>query len=138
MLLESGARHSDRLVIELQSARGYIGCAIHPLADCATGNWRFPLTPSIVRCMLPLSDRLAISRTHLANERTLLAYVRTALALAAGGVGLVQIFTSPTVVALGWALIPASALVLIVGVVRFQRARRALRDAETTAVEGRE
>ncbi len=88
--------------------------------------------------MLPLSDRLAISRTGLANERTLLAHVRTALALAAGGVGLVQIFTSPTVVALGWALIPASAIVLIVGVVRFQRARRALRDAETTAAEALE
>jgi putative membrane protein len=85
--------------------------------------------------MLPLSDRLAISRTDLANERTLLAYVRTALALAAGGVGLVQIFTSPIVVALGWALIPASALVLIVGVARFRRARRALRDAETTVAE---
>jgi hypothetical protein len=60
------------------------------------------------------------------------------LALAAGGVGLVEIFTSPVVVAPGWALIPASALVLIVGVVRFQRARRALRGAETEAVEGRE
>jgi len=83
--------------------------------------------------MLPLSDRLAISRTDLANERTLLAYVRTALALAAGGVGLVQIFTSPMVVALGWALIPASVLVLVVGVVRFQRARRALRDVERAA-----
>lgn len=87
--------------------------------------------------MLPLSDRLAISRTDLANERTLLAYVRTALALAAGGIGLVQIFTSPTVVALGWALIPAAALLLIVGVVRFHRARRALRDAETSAAEPR-
>lgn len=86
--------------------------------------------------MLPLSDRLAISRTDLANERTLLAYVRTALALGAGGVGLVQIFTSPAVVALGWALIPAAALVLVVGVVRFQRARRALRDAEARAAEG--
>jgi putative membrane protein len=83
--------------------------------------------------MLPLSDRLAISRTDLANERTLLAYVRTALALAAGGVGLVQIFTSPTVVALGWALIPASVLVLVIGVVRFQHARRALRDVESAA-----
>ena len=88
--------------------------------------------------MLPLSDRLAISRTDLANERTLLAYVRTALALGAGGVGLLQIFTSPTVVVLGWALIPAALLVLIVGVVRFQRARRALRDVESTAADARE
>jgi putative membrane protein len=80
--------------------------------------------------MLTLSDQLAISRTDLANERTLLAYVRTALAIAAGGVGLVQLFTAPAVVALGWALIPGGALVLIVGVVRFQRQRRALREIE--------
>jgi putative membrane protein len=84
--------------------------------------------------MLPLSDRLAISRTDLANERTLLAYVRTALALAAGGVGLVQIFTSPAVVALGWALIPGGVLVLVIGVVRFQRSRRLLRKLEDDAL----
>jgi putative membrane protein len=83
--------------------------------------------------MLSLSDRLAISRTHLANERTLLAYVRTALALAAGGVGLVQIFTAAAVVVLGWALIPTSALVLLMGVARFQRTRRTLRTVEADA-----
>ena len=82
--------------------------------------------------MLPLSDRLAISRTDLANERTLLAYVRTALALAAGGVGLVQIFTTHAIMALGWALIPGGALVFVVGVVRFRRARRTLRDLEAS------
>lgn len=84
--------------------------------------------------MLPLSDRLAISRTDLANERTLLAYVRTALALAAGGVGLVQFFTSPAVVALGWVLIPGGVTVLVVGVVRFQRARRFLRKQEADSL----
>ena len=76
--------------------------------------------------MLSLVDRLAITRTELANERTLLAYVRTALALAAGGLGLVQFFTSPIVIALGWTLIPVGVLVLLVGVERFQRARRKL------------
>lgn len=81
--------------------------------------------------MLPLTDRLAISRTDLANERTLLAYVRTALALGAGGVGLVQFFISPTVITLGWALIVGGTLVLIVGVVRFRRARHALREIES-------
>lgn len=80
--------------------------------------------------MLSLSDRLAISRTDMANERTLLAYVRTALALAAGGVGLVSIFTMAAIVALGWVLIPAGAVTLFVGVVRFQRARWTLRALE--------
>ena len=31
-----------------------------------------------------LRDSLAVERTHLANERTLLSYIRTALALLAG------------------------------------------------------
>ena len=76
--------------------------------------------------MLTLSDRLAVTRTALANERTLLAYVRTALALMAGGVGMVQVFEAPGPVAVGWALVPAGATVLAVGVARFRRARRAL------------
>lgn len=86
--------------------------------------------------MMSLSDRLAVSRSDLANERTLLAYVRTALALAAGGIGLVQIFSASLVVALGWALIPAGALLLLVGVARFQRTQRALRAMETNAAAG--
>ena len=44
--------------------------------------------------MLPLSDRLAVTRTALANERTLLAYGRTGLALMAAGVGVAEIFTA--------------------------------------------
>lgn len=77
--------------------------------------------------MMPLSDRLAITRTELANERTLLAYARTALALAAGGIGLVEVFDTPSLVTLGWALMPLSVMVLIVGVARFRRARETLR-----------
>ncbi|MHB1222650.1 MAG: DUF202 domain-containing protein [Gemmatimonadaceae bacterium] len=73
--------------------------------------------------MLPLSDRLAITRTELANERTLLSYARTALAIAAGGVGLVELFDTPPLVALGWLLMPLAAVVLVVGVVRYRRAR---------------
>ncbi len=77
--------------------------------------------------MMPLSDRLAITRTELANERTLLAYARTALALAAGGIGLVELFDTPTLVTLGWMLVPLSLVVLVVGVARFRRARETLR-----------
>jgi putative membrane protein len=86
--------------------------------------------------MMSLSDRLAVSRTDLANERTLLAYVRTALALAAGGIGLVQIFSAPLIVALGWALMPAGALVFLLGVARFRRTQRALRAMEANATSG--
>jgi putative membrane protein len=83
--------------------------------------------------MLGLTDRLAVTRTDLANERTLLAYIRTALALAAGGLGLVQFFSSPIAVALGWILMPVGVVVLFIGAERFRRARRklhALTDAD--------
>ena len=91
--------------------------------------------------MLSLADRLAVTRTELANERTLLAYVRTALTLAAGGAALIQLFAGPLLVTLGWVLLPAALLVLLVGVHRFRRARRALaalgRPGEPADVLGR-
>jgi putative membrane protein len=77
--------------------------------------------------MLTLSDRLAVTRTDLANERTLLAYGRTALTLMAAGVGIVELFTAPALVAAGWALVPAGALVFGVGAYRYRRTRHTLR-----------
>ncbi len=73
--------------------------------------------------MLALSDRLAVSRTALANERTLLAYVRTALALAAGGFALVELVRSPKLDVLGYAMIAGGGLLLMVGLWRYWRAR---------------
>ena len=37
-----------------------------------------------------INDQLAVSRTHLANERTFAAWIRTGLAVAAAGVALDQ------------------------------------------------
>ncbi len=83
--------------------------------------------------MLQLSDRLAIARTDLANERTLLAYLRTALAVAAGGVAVIEVFTLPVLVIFGWALIPLGLIVLAVGIVRFRRTRQVLLSLEADA-----
>ncbi len=80
---------------------------------------------------LSLSDRLAAERTHLANERTLLAYLRTALALLAAGLALFYLYDDPAAVTGGVALIPLGALVLALGLWRFRRVRRRLRDAGT-------
>lgn len=77
--------------------------------------------------MLPLSDRLAVTRTELANERTLLSYLRTGLALMAAGVGVAELFTARTLVVAGWALVPTGALVLASGMIRFRRTRKVLR-----------
>ncbi len=76
--------------------------------------------------MLALSDRLAISRTALANERTLMAYVRTALALGAGGFALVEFVRSPGLDVLGYAMLPSAGFLLVVGLWRYWLARRSL------------
>ncbi len=76
---------------------------------------------------LTLRDQLALDRTTLANERTLLAYVRTALALLAGGLALLQFGEAEWAVVLGWVALPLSIVVLGVGVTRFARVQRRLR-----------
>lgn len=58
-------------------------------------------------------------RTVLANERTLLAYIRTALSAWIFGMAAVKFFPEhPSVVALGWAAIIVGAMILIWGTVR--------------------
>lgn len=76
--------------------------------------------------MPSIADRLAITRTELANERTLLAYGRTALAMMAAGVGLTQLFSARGPVVAGWIAVAAGVVIFGVGVVRFRRAYRAL------------
>jgi len=76
--------------------------------------------------MLGLSDRLAITRTALANERTLLAYVRTAFALGAGGFALIEFVKSSRLDVLGYAMLPGSGVLLLVGFWRYWRVRRDL------------
>lgn len=71
---------------------------------------------------------LALVRTDLANERTLLAYGRTALMLFGTGISLVRFLnTAADLVLLGWALIGGGLVIGMVGVVRFVLLKRRLR-----------
>ncbi|MGH7337905.1 MAG: YidH family protein [Myxococcota bacterium] len=66
-----------------------------------------------------------MERTSLANERTLLAYVRTALALAGGGAVLLQFFPDhPSLLGLAWSLVAVGGAALAIGVYRFLAVRR--------------
>src|SRR5574341_1534130 len=66
-----------------------------------------------------LRDYLAADRTALANERTLLAYVRTALALAITGASAIHFLAGFFSALLGASLLIASAVVTIVGLIRY-------------------
>ena len=61
--------------------------------------------------------RLALVRTELANRRTFLAYIKTALGTLAGGLALIHLVEeSPTMLALGWFLMPVTVVVLGLGI----------------------
>jgi inner membrane protein YidH len=74
-------------------------------------------------------ERLDIDvRFLLANERTLLAWLRTALALMAGGVALVQLADNRHLLqAVGVALLVLGGIAGIIGHVRYRVAQQAIR-----------
>ncbi|HEU4564299.1 MAG TPA: DUF202 domain-containing protein [Gemmatimonadaceae bacterium] len=78
---------------------------------------------------LPLRDELALDRTVLANERTLLSYARTALGLLGAGAAALQLFESEVVSILGWSFIVIAAAVTIVGIAGYLRMREKIRRA---------
>ena len=75
---------------------------------------------------LILRDELAVDRTILANERTLLAYLRGAVTLVLAGVTAIQFVRADPLRHVGMALVPLGLLVAVVGVVRYRRMHRRL------------
>jgi putative membrane protein len=74
---------------------------------------------------LILRDHLALDRTRLANERTLLSYVRTALMLAVAGATAVKfVGEHPEVIVTGWIFIAVGIAVGVIGIWRFLAMRR--------------
>lgn len=68
---------------------------------------------------LIVRDYLALERTKLANTRTLLAWVRSAVALFATGVGLVELLDHLLLARVGLVFVWLSPLVLIGGFVHY-------------------
>ena len=66
-------------------------------------------------------------RFLLANERTLLAWVRTGLTLQAGGIALTQIHRTASGAAIGIIVLLLGAFVAILGYNRFKAADKAIR-----------
>jgi len=66
-----------------------------------------------------LRDYLAIDRTNLANERTLLAYIRTCIGLFATGAALINFVEYDALGILGYIFIVVSPVLFFFGLWRF-------------------
>lgn len=75
---------------------------------------------------LILRDELAIDRTLLANENTLLAYLRSALTLVIAGVTFIHFFAASWLLWLGVAFVPLGIGVGLFGGWRFRRMQRSI------------
>ncbi len=75
-----------------------------------------------------LRDYLAIERTRLANERTLLSYIRSSLYLILGGIAFLQLEGFSNIKYLGLLSLLLSVIFLVVGVYRFMLLKKSLKN----------
>lgn len=69
---------------------------------------------------LILRDELALYRTHLANERTLLAYLRSGVALVIAGATIMHFVGQGWFWLTGLLCIPGGVVVSLIGISRYQ------------------
>jgi putative membrane protein len=70
---------------------------------------------------LILRDELAIDRTLLANERTVLSYLRGAITLVIAGVTFIHFVEDGFLRVIGVVLVPLGFLAGVVGILRYRR-----------------
>lgn len=73
---------------------------------------------------LVLREYLAIERTKLANETTLLAYIRTGLYFVVAGSTLGHLIDSLFWELTGWPLIIIGAFIMLTGIINYKRVRK--------------
>lgn len=74
-----------------------------------------------------LRDYLAIERTRLANERTLLSYIRSSLYLLLGGIAFFQLKDIPNFKYLAIVSLVFSAIFFVIGIYRFTLLKKSLK-----------
>lgn len=72
------------------------------------------------------SEILALERTKLANERTLLSYIRSSLYLLIGGIGILQLKDFQNIKWLGYVALVICVIFITVGVFRYMLLMRRL------------
>lgn len=74
-------------------------------------------------------------RSILANERTFLAYQRTAVTTLAAAASFIKFFDNPLLEFLGWALLPVSVVTAGLGALRYRRMRGRIRRLEAAGAD---
>lgn len=74
-----------------------------------------------------LRDYLAIERTRLANERTLLSYIRSSLYLLLGSIGFFQLKDFPNFRYLALVSLVFCVIFFIIGIFRFRLLKKSLK-----------
>jgi len=74
-----------------------------------------------------LRDYLAMERTTLANERTMLTYIRSSLYFVVGGIALIKLEDFRNLRLLGYLALALALLFIIIGVYRYLKLRRRLK-----------
>lgn len=77
-----------------------------------------------VREKIILRDHLALQRTKLANERTLLTYIRSALYLIIAGIAFLNMEDFAHVPYLGFMCLVFSGILFLVGILRYMQLKR--------------
>lgn len=85
-----------------------------------------------------LSDYLAMERTKLANERTLLSYIRSSLYLVVGGIALLQVKELQEIRFFGYFSLAISVVVLVIGIFRYLQLKKQLRKMYKSAPKNTE
>lgn len=75
---------------------------------------------------LILRDYLALERTRLANERTLLSYSRTSLYMLLGGIAFLQLQDFTKIRWIGYLAIGLSVVFILIGVLRYLQIEKRL------------
>lgn len=85
-----------------------------------------------------LRDHLALQRTKLANERTLLTYVRTALYLIIAGIAFLGMEDFRGMPSIGISCLIMSVIILIFGFIRYGQLKRQLNKIYKEPVDNKE
>lgn len=73
------------------------------------------------------SDLLALARSKLANERTFLAYFRTAIVFFSSGFAILKLGALKDIISIGYFLLILAPIMIIIGIFRYYYVRRHLR-----------